>query len=32
MANRDASSVDEALARDYDDRLSDDSSGQDHNI
>ena len=28
MANRDASSVDEHLAKDYDDRLSDDSSGE----
>jgi hypothetical protein len=27
MANRDASSVDENLAKDYDDRLSDDSAG-----
>ena len=28
MANKDASSVDEGAARDYDDRLSDDSSGE----
>ena len=28
MANRDPSSVDEHLAKDYDDRLSDDSSGE----
>ena len=28
MANKDASSVDEAAAKDYDDRLSDDSSGE----
>ena len=28
MANRDASSMDENLAKDYDDRLSDDSSGE----
>lgn len=28
MANKDASSVEEAAARDYDDRLSDDSSGE----
>ena len=28
MANKDASSVDEGVARDYDDRLSDDSSGE----
>ena len=28
MANRDASSMDENLAKDFDDRLSDDSSGE----
>ena len=27
MANRDAEGIDEAIARDFDDRLSDDSSG-----